>query len=69
MLGYAANQKAYKLWDIGKGEIAVSRDVVFDEHAQSPQEGHEDNDINVGNYNDDNGDVYKPPNRQHRFFK
>ncbi len=31
MLGYATNQKAYKLWDLSKGEVAVSRDVVFEE--------------------------------------
>ncbi len=35
--------------------------MSLDEHAQSPKEGHEDNDINVGNYNDDSGDVYIPP--------
>ncbi len=27
MLGYATNKKSYKLWDVSKGEITVSRDV------------------------------------------
>ncbi len=31
MLGYATNQKAYKLWELSKGEVAVSRDIVFEE--------------------------------------
>ncbi len=35
MLGYATNQKAYKLWDVSKGEITVSRDVLFDEKESS----------------------------------
>ncbi len=36
MLGYATNQKAYKLWNVSKGEITVSRDVVFDEKRAPP---------------------------------
>ncbi len=31
MLGYSIHQKAYKLWDLNKGEVTASRDVVFDE--------------------------------------
>ncbi len=27
MLGYSIDQKAYKLWDLNKGEVTVSRDV------------------------------------------
>ncbi len=31
MLGYATNQKAYKLWDLDKEEVIVSCYVIFDE--------------------------------------
>ena len=31
MMGYAANSKAYKLWDTAKHKMVISRDVVFDE--------------------------------------
>jgi hypothetical protein len=35
-LGYAAKQKAYKLWDPKANKVIISRDVVFDESI-SPQ--------------------------------
>ena len=31
MMGYAANTKAYRLWDTAKHKMVISRDVVFDE--------------------------------------
>eukprot|EP00171_Calliarthron_tuberculosum_P000829 IDg829t1 len=31
MIGYASNQKGYKLWDTNKAEVVVSRDVTLDE--------------------------------------
>lgn len=32
LIGYPRNQKGYKLWDENKGEVVISRDVVFDEY-------------------------------------
>ena len=32
MIGYASNQKGYKLWDTDEGKVVVSRDVEFDEN-------------------------------------
>ncbi len=60
MLGYAANQKAYKLRDTNKGEIAVSRDVVFNENGTISNECKKRNDIDIGNYNEDPSDDYVP---------
>ena len=31
MIGYASNQKGYKLWDTEDGKVVVSRDVAFDD--------------------------------------
>ncbi len=33
ILGFATNKKAYKLWDLSKGDVAVSQDVIFDENS------------------------------------
>jgi len=35
MLGYATSQKAYRLWDIEKQEIVISRDCTFHEDTKS----------------------------------
>ena len=49
MIGYASNQKGYKLWDTEDGKVVVSRDVAFDEtrrkipESASPPAGASDN--------------------------
>eukprot|EP00171_Calliarthron_tuberculosum_P019700 IDg19700t1 len=35
MIGYAANQKGYKLRNANKGEVVVSIDVLFDEQSST----------------------------------
>ncbi len=59
MLGYSTNQKAYKLWDLNKGEVTVSRDVVFDESkaAYTSQDCRSEVEI-------DDGDDYNPDEEQ-----
>ncbi len=59
MLGYSINQKAYKLWDLNKGEVTVSRDVVFDESkaAYTSQDCRSEVEI-------DDGDDYNPDEEQ-----
>ncbi len=60
MLGYATNQKAYKLWDVSKGEITVSRDVVFDEKRAPPTATKSS--VDIGDYRGSSliGDGYIP---------
>ena len=41
MIGYASNHKAYKLWDVNKNEVVVSRDVLFDEKSTNQDSVHE----------------------------
>ncbi len=57
MLGYVTNQKAYKLWDVSKGEITVSRDVLFDKK-RAPSTGTKSS-VDVGDYNEDSSDDYE----------
>ncbi len=48
ILGYATNQKAYKLWDMNKGEVTVSRDVVCDESAAAHNASDDTHAIEIG---------------------
>ncbi len=63
LLGYATNHKAYKLWDLSKSEVTVSRDVVFDENSAAYAADDGTSEVEL----DDNGDEYIP--RRNKLFK
>ncbi len=62
MLGYATNRKAYKLWDSGKGEVVVSRDVLFDETsaARGFSQEHAQFEYPDAQLDDDTTDTFNP---------
>ncbi len=56
ILGYATNQKAYKLWNMNKEEVTVSRVVVFDESAAAHNASDDTHAIEI----DDKEENYNP---------
>lgn len=61
-IGYASNQKGYKLYDEDKGEVVISRDVVFDERPSANAAMGEDEALDSGgDVDDDRSPDFEPP--------